>query len=118
MAGIPIVFNLPAVAIVALVTWVLVIGVKESSKFNARWCVEGPDPHLLHRRGLYVKPAGTPSRAFGVGHQLRRQRSSSPHIGFDAVSTAAEVPQSQRDMPIGLVPRHLLGAVRGDGPSS
>ena len=34
IAGIPIVFNLPAVLIVALVTWVLVIGVKESARFN------------------------------------------------------------------------------------
>src|SRR5215470_7458184 len=33
IAGIPIVFNLPAAAITALVTWVLVIGVKESARF-------------------------------------------------------------------------------------
>jgi len=32
--GMPIILNLPAVAIVALITWVLVIGVKESAIFN------------------------------------------------------------------------------------
>src|SRR3954468_19199836 len=32
--GLPIIFNLPAVAIVALITWILVIGIKESAWAN------------------------------------------------------------------------------------
>jgi len=73
VAGIPIVFNLPAVAIVALVTWVLVIGVKESSKFN--------DVMVLTKVAIliffiivgafYVKPANwhpfAPSGWAGIG---------------------------------------------------
>ena len=39
VAGIPIVFNLPAAAITALVTWVLVIGIKESARFNTAMVV-------------------------------------------------------------------------------
>ena len=37
--GIPIIFNLPAVAIVAFITWILVRGVKESARWNFGWCV-------------------------------------------------------------------------------
>ena len=35
IAGIPIIFNLPAVLIVALITWVLVRGIRESAGFNS-----------------------------------------------------------------------------------
>src|SRR5205809_4806170 len=34
LGPIPIVFNLPALAIVALITWLLVIGTKESARVN------------------------------------------------------------------------------------
>src|SRR5438477_1013649 len=39
IAGIPLIFNLPAVLIVALVTWVLVRGIRESSGFNTAMVV-------------------------------------------------------------------------------
>src|SRR5215510_10137884 len=39
IGGIPIVLNLPAFLITALVTWVLVIGIKESSRFNTAMVV-------------------------------------------------------------------------------
>src|SRR5262245_33638464 len=108
VAGIPIVFNLPAVAIVALVTWVLVIGVKESSKFN--------DVMVLIKVGIliffiivgafYVKPANwhpfAPSGWAGIGSGAALIFFA--YIGFDAVSTAAEECRNpQRDMPIGLL---------------
>ena len=108
IAGIPIVFNLPAVAIVALVTWVLVIGVKESSKFN--------DVMVLTKVGIliffivvgafYVKPANwhpfAPSGWAGIGSGAALIFFA--YIGFDAVSTAAEECRNpQRDMPIGLL---------------
>jgi APA family basic amino acid/polyamine antiporter len=108
VAGIPIVFNLPAVAIVALVTWVLVIGVKESSKFN--------DVMVLTKVGIliffiivgafYVKPANwhpfAPSGWAGIGSGAALIFFA--YIGFDAVSTAAEECRNpQKDMPIGLL---------------
>src|SRR5437870_3238725 len=34
IAGVPIIFNLPAVLIVAVITWILVIGIRESAGFN------------------------------------------------------------------------------------
>src|SRR5204863_1039774 len=39
LAGIPLIFNLPAVAIVALITWVLVRGIRESAGFNTAMVV-------------------------------------------------------------------------------
>jgi len=108
VAGIPIVFNLPAVVIVALVTWVLVIGVKESSKFN--------DVMVLTKVAIliffivvgafYVKPANwhpfAPSGWAGIGSGAALIFFA--YIGFDAVSTAAEECKNpQRDMPIGLL---------------
>jgi APA family basic amino acid/polyamine antiporter len=108
VAGIPIVFNLPAVAIVALVTWVLVIGVKESAKFN--------DVMVLTKVGIliffivvgafYVKPANwhpfAPAGWAGIGSGAALIFFA--YIGFDAVSTAAEECRNpQRDMPIGLL---------------
>jgi len=106
--GIPIVFNLPAVLIVALVTWVLVIGVKESSKFN--------DVMVLTKVAIliffivvgafYVKPANwhpfAPTGWAGIGSGAALIFFA--YIGFDAVSTAAEECRNpQRDMPIGLL---------------
>src|SRR5207247_10814644 len=35
IAGLPIIFNLPAVLIVALITWVLVRGIRESAGVNS-----------------------------------------------------------------------------------
>jgi APA family basic amino acid/polyamine antiporter len=108
VAGIPIVFNLPAVAIVALVTWVLVIGVKESSRFN--------DAMVLIKVAIliffivvgafYVKPANwQPFAPFGwAGIGSGAALIFFAYIGFDAVSTAAEECRNpQRDMPIGLL---------------
>jgi APA family basic amino acid/polyamine antiporter len=106
--GIPIVFNLPAVAIVALVTWVLVIGVKESSRFN--------DVMVLTKVAIliffivvgafYVKPANwkpfAPAGWAGIGSGAALIFFA--YIGFDAVSTAAEECRNpQKDMPIGLL---------------
>src|SRR4029077_5293050 len=39
VAGVPIVFNLPAAVITLLLTWLLVIGIKESARFNTAMVV-------------------------------------------------------------------------------
>ena len=106
--GIPIVFNLPAVLIVALVTWVLVIGVRESSKFNDAMVAIKVAILLFFIvvGAFYVKPANwkpfAPAGWAGIGSGAALIFFA--YIGFDAVSTAAEECRNpQRDMPIGLL---------------
>ena len=106
--GIPIVCNLLAVAIVAMITWLLVIGVKESARFN-NVIVVLKVITLLFFIGVgafFVKPANWhpffPGGASGVwtGASLI----FFAYIGFDAVSTAAEECRNPgRDMPRGII---------------
>jgi basic amino acid/polyamine antiporter, APA family len=106
--GVPLIFNLPAVAIVALVTWVLVIGVKESAIFNN--VIVGLKLVIL---GLFIwvgwsaihpenfKPF-LPNGFAGV--QAGAAIIFFSFIGFDAVSTAAEETRNpKRDIPIGII---------------
>ncbi|HEY7864015.1 MAG TPA: amino acid permease [Thermoanaerobaculia bacterium] len=108
IGGLPIVFNLPAVLITALVTWVLVIGIKESSRFNTALVILKVVIILFFIvvGALYVKPENwTPFapngwQGIGVGAALI----FFAYIGFDAVSTAAEECRNpQKDMPIGMI---------------
>ncbi len=108
VAGIPIAFNLPAVLIVALVTWVLVIGVKESSRFNDSMVVIKVAilVFFIVVGAFYVKPENwtpfAPAGWAGIGSGAALIFFA--YIGFDAVSTAAEECKNpQRDMPIGLL---------------
>jgi APA family basic amino acid/polyamine antiporter len=106
--GYPLIVNLPAVAIVALITWVLVIGVKESAVFNN--VLVGIKLVIL---GLfvwvgfnYVKPENfTPFAPNGWGGiQAGAAIIFFSFIGFDAVSTAAEETKNpKRDIPIGII---------------
>jgi APA family basic amino acid/polyamine antiporter len=116
VAGIPIVFNLPAVLITALVTWVLVIGIKESSRFNAVMVVVKVAILLFFIAvgAFYVKPenwhpfAPNGWQGIGVGAALI----FFAYIGFDAVSTAAEECRNpQKDMPIGMIGSLLICSV-------
>ena len=108
IAGIPIVFNLPAVLIVALITWVLVIGIKESSRFNTAMVILKVVILLFFIAvgAFFVKPdnwapfAPNGWKGIGVGAALI----FFAYIGFDAVSTAAEECRNpQKDMPIGMM---------------
>ncbi|PYM13985.1 MAG: amino acid permease [Verrucomicrobia bacterium] len=106
--GIPIVFNLPAVLIVALVTWVLVRGIRESAGFNSamvllKLAIVGL---FVAVGACYVKPANwTPFAPNGfAGISSAAAIIFFAYIGFDAVSTAAEETRNpQRDMPIGII---------------
>ena len=106
--GIPIVFNLPAGAIVALLTVVLVVGVKESAWLNSVMVllklilVVG----FIAVGGFYVMPANwhpfAPNGFTGV--MSGAAVIFFAYIGFDAVSTTAEEAKNpQRDMPIGMI---------------
>ena len=107
---IPIVFNAPAFGIVALITWLLVIGTKESARVNT--VMVGLKIAVI---GLFlfvafkaVHPAQwhTPSfapngfKGISVGAAII----FFSYIGFDAVSTASEEAKNpQRDIPIGII---------------
>ncbi|MEJ5238828.1 MAG: amino acid permease [Limisphaera sp.] len=106
--GIPVVFNLPAVLIVALITWVLVRGIRESSAFNTgmvlvKLAVLGL---FLAVGAWYVDPDNwtpfMPNGWTGVGHAAAIVFFA--YIGFDAVSTAAEeTREPQRNLPKGIL---------------
>lgn len=106
--GFPIVVNLPAVLIVALVTYVLVIGIKESSNFNA--VMVGIKILVLFFfvvvGAFYVKPANwSPFMPNGwAGIQTGAALIFFAYIGFDAISTTAEeVKNPKKDLPIGII---------------
>ena len=106
--GIPIVCNLPAAAITALVTWVLVIGIKESANFNTGMVVLKLIilMFFIVVGAFYVKPANWhPFSPHGwAGIQTGAALIFFAYIGFDAVSTAAEECRNpQKDMPIGMI---------------
>ena len=106
--GIPIVFNLPAFSIVALITVVLVIGIKESARMNAtmviiKLIILG---FFIYVGAHYVKPANwSPFAPNGwSGIQAGAAVVFFAYIGFDAVSTVAEeVKNPKRDLPIGII---------------
>ncbi|HEU4733794.1 MAG TPA: amino acid permease [Kofleriaceae bacterium] len=111
LAGIPIVFNLPAVAIVAVITWILVRGVKESARSNLVMVILKIAIILafLVVGALYIKPENwtahggfAPNGFHGIGAAAAIIFFA--YIGFDAVSTASEeAKDAKRDMPFGII---------------
>ena len=105
---IPIIFNLPACAIVLALTVILVIGIKESSRFNgimvgikiivlAFFIIVG---------SMYIKPENwSPFAPNGfAGIKAGAAIVFFAYIGFDAVSTVAEETRNpKRDLPIGII---------------
>ena len=104
----PILVNLPAFAIVMLITWLLLRGVRESARANNIMVVikllvlgslrrrrrDARQPGQLHAvraERLYRHPQGAAIVFFA-------------YIGFDAISTAAEETKNpQRNLPIGIL---------------
>src|SRR5690348_17208894 len=106
--GIPIVFNILALAIVAAITIVLVWGIRESASFNF-WMV-GIKLIVLGFFVIvsfkFVKPENwTPFAPNGMtGIFSGAAVVFFAYIGFDAVSTTAEEAKNpKRDMPIGII---------------
>jgi APA family basic amino acid/polyamine antiporter len=108
IAGIPIVFNLPAFLIVAALTVILVVGIKESARLNslivalkivlvvafiaigAFW-IKPENWHPFAPNGFRGVISGASIIFFA-------------YIGFDAISTTAEEARNpQRDMPLGMI---------------
>jgi basic amino acid/polyamine antiporter, APA family len=110
--GVEIGFNLPAFVIALLITAILVVGIKESARFNATIVVIkvavvlfvigmgfkyvntanwGSDWHSFAPMGFSGIGAGAAYIFFA-------------YIGFDAVSTTAqEAKNPQRDLPLGII---------------
>jgi basic amino acid/polyamine antiporter, APA family len=106
--GVPLLVNLPAIFIVAALSILLVIGVKESSRFNA--IMVGTKlvvlAFFLTVGTFYIKPANwTPFAPNGwAGIQAGAAVIFFAFIGFDAVSTTAEESRNpKRDLPIGIL---------------
>lgn len=105
--------NLPAIVISGLVTWLLVIGTKESARFNAALVVVKITalttfialtiPVLNADNFHPFAPTGG-AGVFGAAASI-----FFAYVGFDAVSTAAEETKNpQRNVPIGLVGSLLI----------
>lgn len=108
IAGIPVLLNVPAFAIVMLVTWLLMLGVRESARANnimvvvkllvlGLFVVVG----LMHiDTKNYVPFAPNGWRGIHQGAAIV----FFAYIGFDAISTAAEETKNpQRNLPIGIL---------------
>ena len=106
--GVPIVFDLPALGIVALITIVLVLGIRESARTNAvmvgiKLLVLG---FFVAVGARYVRPDNWSPFAPGgwAGIQAGAAIVFFAYIGFDAVSTVAEETRNpKRDLPIGII---------------
>jgi len=106
--GFPFVFNLPAFLIVMLVTWVLVIGIRESAWFNSSMVVLklAIIAFFIGLGAFYVKPENwTPFAPNGfTGIAGAAAIIFFAYIGFDAVSTAAEETRNpKRALPIAIL---------------
>jgi APA family basic amino acid/polyamine antiporter len=100
--------NLPAMFIAGLITWLLVIGTKESASVNA--VLVGIKVAALTLFVVLALPVirmeqFTPFAPLGfAGISAAAASIFFAYVGFDAVSTAAEETKNpQRNMPIGLI---------------
>lgn len=106
--GVPLIFNLPAVLIVAFITWILVLGIRQSAHFNTlmvilKLLVIG---FFIVVGFFYVNPENwRPFAPHGfAGISGAAAIIFFAYIGFDAVSTAAEETHDpQKNMPIGIL---------------
>ncbi len=118
LGPVPIAFNLPALAIVGVITVVLVIGVQESSWVNtlmvaikllviALFLAVGFAALHPHQ---WTTPSFAPNGFKGISMGAAIIFFS--YIGFDAVSTASEEAKNpQRDIPIGIIASLIICTV-------
>ncbi|HEY0479141.1 MAG TPA: amino acid permease [Kofleriaceae bacterium] len=119
LAGLPIIFNLPAVAIVAAITWVLVRGIKESARSNLVMVILklAIIVTFLIVGAFYVKPEHWTAHGGFAPNGFRGIGSAAAiiffaYIGFDAVSTASEeAKDAKRDMPFGIIASLIICTV-------
>jgi APA family basic amino acid/polyamine antiporter len=102
------IINLPAVLIVLFIMVLLVIGIRESARFNAVMVTIklGAVLFFLAAGVAYVEPANwQPYAPYGwPGIMAAAAVVFFAYIGFDAVSTTAEEAKNpKRDLPIGII---------------
>ncbi|MEO9130115.1 MAG: amino acid permease [Sphingomonas sp.] len=108
--------NVPAVIVISLVTWLLVIGTTESARVNAVLvlikiaaltafiALTIPVMNADNFHPLLPYGVGNPLSSSGVGVLGAAASIFFAYVGFDAVSTAAEETKNpQRNVPIGLI---------------
>src|SRR5437870_4286484 len=118
------VFNLPAVIIIAIITFLLVIGIRESATVNNIIVFVKVAVVLLFIFGAahavnpanwhpFIPPSAGVRGQFGWSGVMQGAGIVFfAYIGFDAVSTAAqEAKNPQRDMPIGIIGSLLICTV-------
>jgi APA family basic amino acid/polyamine antiporter len=116
IAGVPLMFNLPAFGIVVVVTWVVLIGIRETARFNTTvtlakigiiifflivgvTCIQAENWTPFAPNGLKGISGGAAIIFFA-------------YIGFDAITTASEETRNpQRDMPVGIIGSLVLCTV-------
>jgi basic amino acid/polyamine antiporter, APA family len=108
VAGIPLLLNLPAALIVLAITWLLYIGVKESTRANNIMVVVKLIvlTVFIVLGAMHIDMANyTPFAPNGWrGIHQGAAIVFFAYIGFDAISTAAEETKNpQRNMPIGIL---------------
>src|SRR5438128_4511659 len=116
LVGVPIVFNILAFGIVALITIVLVIGIRESATMNTIMVML-----KLIVLGFFIAVGWTYMKGNNfhpflpngwAGVQSGAAIVFFAYIGFDAVSTVAEETRNPaRDLPIGIIGSLLISTV-------
>jgi len=106
--GVPLIFNLPAVLIVAVITWILVRGIRESAWVNSAMVILKLAilMFFIAIGAFWVQPENwrpfAPNGWEGIATGAALIFFA--YIGFDAVSTAAEeAKQPQRDLPRAMI---------------
>ena len=108
--------NLPAIFIIGLLTWLLVLGIKESSRVNLVIVIIKITVIVFFvlLAVWYINPGNWhPFMPFGFGGVMTAAAIVFlAYVGFDAVSTAAEeAVNPQRDMPIGIIGSLIVATV-------
>ncbi len=124
LLGYPIAINLPAFLIVALLTILLVIGIRESARFNTAAVIlkTAIVIFFIAFGAFYVNPAQNwhpfmPNGFTGVMGGAAIVFFA--FIGFDAVSTTAEETRNpQRDLPVGIITSLVICTVLYIGVSA
>ncbi len=109
--GVPIIVNVPAVAIVAAITVLLVYGIRESATSNSLMVLfkVGIVLFFVAVGAVFIEPANFTMHGGFAPNGMKGITAAAAiiffaYIGFDAVSTAAEeAREPKRDMPFGII---------------
>jgi APA family basic amino acid/polyamine antiporter len=116
LLGLRLIFNAPAFVIVALITWVVLVGIKETSRFNTAFVIGklAIVAFFLGLGAMHIQPSNwVPFAPNGfAGITAASAILFFAYIGFDAVSTAAEETRNpQKDMPIAIISSLIICTV-------